>query len=212
MFERNMGLKIFSFFMFGFVGLQLLVFGFLLFEIVSKSGVYSAEIDSFNFILLYLLLADFLLKYLLKQSQSMQIAPYLAFPVRRATLFNFLLVKEFYNMWNLYFFFMLIPFAVKAIPVYYGYGGVFLYVLFFYLMCVGNSLLANIANIQLNRSGWYFFLPVIVVAAIVGVTFIPGVNIGDGVVKLCGFVLEGHLLLGGLLRLFLLCCGKLTFR
>ena len=192
MFERNMALKIFMFFTFGFMGLQLLAIGFFLFEIMSKFGVYSVEIDSFNFILLYVLLGDFLLKYFLKQSQSMQIAPYLAFPIRRATLFNFLLVKEFYNMWNLYCFFILIPFAFKAIPVYYGYPGVFLYALFFYLLCVGNSLLANISNIQLNRSGWYLYLPVIIVAAIVSVTFIPEVNIEDGVVKVCGFILEGY--------------------
>ena len=194
MFERNMALKVFMFFTFGYIGLQLLIFGFLLFDILTKFGMYTTEIESFNYVLLYLLLFDFLLKYLWKQSGSMQIVPYLTMPVKRTTLFNFLLVKEFSNVWNLYFFFMLIPFVFTAIPVYYGYTGVLLYILFFYLLCVGNSLLVNISNIQLNRSGWYLFLPIIIAAAIAGVTFIPCVNIEDSIVNICTFILNGNII------------------
>ena len=194
MFERNMAVKIFMFFTFGVLGLYLLAFGFLLFDLMTKFGVYTSEIDSFNYILIYLLLFDFLLKYLLKQSQSMQISPYLTMPIKRKTLFNFLLVKEFSNVWNLYFFFMLIPFIFMAIPVYYGYTGVLLYILFFYLLCLGNSLLVNISNILLNRSGWYFFLPIIIVAAIAGITFIPGANIEDSIVKISTFILEKNII------------------
>ena len=193
MFERNMAVRIFMYFTFGIFGLYLLGFGFLLFGLMSKLGAYTTEIDSFNYILLYMLLFDFLMKYFWKKNQSMQIAPYLTLPIKRTTLFNFLLVKEFSNVWNLYFFFMLIPFVFKAIPIYHGYMGIPLYLFFFYLLCVGNSLLVNISNIQLNRSGWYLFLPVIIVAAIIGVTFIPGVTIEDSIVKLCEYILNGHI-------------------
>ena len=194
MFERNMMLKIFTYIVFGIMGVYLLLAGLLIYRVILDHGAYNSAIDSFNYILLYLLLFDFFIKYMWKQSQTMQIAPYLTLPVKRSALFNFLLVKEFTNIWNLYFLFMLVPFVFKAIPQYYGYLSAFLYVLFFYFLCVGNSLLVNIANSILKRSGWFLFLPVIIVAAIVGITYIPGVNIEDGIVKACGFILENNVI------------------
>ena len=194
MFERNMALKIFSYFMFGFIGLYLLMIGFFLYDILSKQGAYNNAIYSFNYILLYVFLFDFVVKYLGKKNQTMQIAPYLTLPVKCNTLFNFLLIKEFTNIWNLYLFFMIVPFVFRAIPSFYGFSGVFLYLLFFYLLCIGSSLLVNIANNLLNRSGWYLFLPLIIVAAIVGITFIPGVNIQDGIVKAGEFILEKNII------------------
>jgi len=194
MFERNMAIKVFSYFMFGFIGLYLLMIGFFIYEILSEHGVYNNAIDSFNFILLYFILFDFVIKYIGKKSQTMQIAPYLSLPIRRNTLFNFLLIKEFTNIWNLYLFFLIVPFVFRSIPAFYGFSGVILYLLFFYLLCIGSSLLVNIANNLLNRSGWYLFLPIIVVAAIIGVTFIPGVNIQEGIVKTCEFILEKNII------------------
>ena len=194
MFERNLALKIFMYIVFGMLGLELLAFGFLLFGVLSKQGMYDNAIDSFNYIFLYVLLFDFVIKYIVKQSQSMQIAPYLTLPVKRKTLFDFLLVKEFTNVWNLYMFFFLIPFVFKAIPSSYGYLSAFMYIFFVYLLCIGNSLLVNIANNLLKRSGWFLFLPLIIVSAIVGVTFIPAVNIEDGIVKACAFILEKNII------------------
>ena len=194
MFERNLALKIFTYFVFGILGMELLAFGFFLFRILSKNGVYSDAIDSFNYILLYLFLFDFVIKYLGKQNQSMQIAPYLTLPAKRTTLFNFLLIKEFTNIWNLYMFFFLTPFVFSAIPSLYGFVSAFLYLFFIYLFSIGNSLLVNISNNLLKRNGWFLFLPIIIVAAIVGITFIPEVNIGDGIVKACIFILEKNII------------------
>jgi hypothetical protein len=194
MFERNLALKIFSYFMFGFIGLYLLMIGFLIYDIISEHGAYNDAIDSFNYVLLYFFLFDFVIKYLAKKSQTMQIAPYLTLPVKRNTLFNFLLIKEFTNIWNLYLFFMIVPFVFRAIPSFYGFSGAIVYLLFFYLLCVGNSLLVNIANNLLNRNGWYLFLPIIIVAAIAGITFIPGVTILDGIVKAGEFILEKNII------------------
>ena len=194
MYERSMALKILTYFMFLFFGLYLFLIGFLIYGFLSKNGVYNNAIDSFNYILLYLFLFDFTLKYLAKKSQTMQLVPYLTLPIRRNTLFTFLLVKEFTNMWNSYFIFMLVSFAFKAIPPYYGYAGVFFYLLFFYILSIGNSLLVNIANRLSNRSGWYLFLPIIIVSAIVGITFIPGVNIEVGIVQACAYILEKNIM------------------
>ena len=67
MYERSMALKIFTYFMFGFIGLNLLMIGLMTYAFLTNKGVYTDAIDSFNYILLYLLLFDFTLKYLVKK-------------------------------------------------------------------------------------------------------------------------------------------------
>ena len=191
-FNREMALKIFMLFMLGMFGVQFIIVGFFLFDILSKYGAYNNAIGSFNYILIYLILFDFTIKYIFKRNPSIRIAPYLTLPIKRNKLFNFVLVRDMTNSWNLYHFFFLIPFVFRAIPAYYGYSGVVLYILFFYLLCVANTLLVNISNL-LNRGGLYQFLPVIIVAAILGITFIPGINIEGHIVTACENMLEKNM-------------------
>ena len=193
MFDRNLAFKIFSYFMFAFIASYLLMIGFFIYDVLLRHGAYNDAIDSFNYILIYFLLFDFLIKYISKEGQTIQIAPYLTIPVKRNTLFNFMLIKEFTNIWNLYLLFLIIPFAFRSIPAFYGFSGVFLFLLFIYILCIGSSLLVNIANNLLNRNGWFLFVPVIIVAAIVGITFIPGANIQDSIVKACEYILEKNI-------------------
>ena len=157
MFERNLGVNIFMFFSFGIIALYFLLFGFFLDKLLLDSGEYERAIDTFNSLLPYIFVVDFILKFLLKRDQSMQIAPYLSLPVKRNTLFNFLLQKEFTSLWNFYLLFLVVPFALKAIAPYFGFTGTVLYIIFFYLLCVINSLIVTFANHLVKRSVWYYF-------------------------------------------------------
>jgi len=165
MFERNLGVNIFMFIMFGILAAEFLAFGFVLDKMLLKIGEYERAIDTFNSILLYVFVFDFIIKFFFKSNQSMQIAPYMSLPIKRNTLFNFLLQKEFTSFWNLYLLFLVVPFAFKAITPYFGLISAILYILFFYLLCVLNSLIVNIINNLINKSAWFY--------AIVAVLFIP---------------------------------------
>ncbi|GEM_PF-1247585 len=192
MLERNLGVRIFMFIIFGMLGLQLLSAGFLLDKILLEAGDYNYAIYTFNSIVFYLFLFDFLIKSMMKQSNSMQIAPYLTLPIKRNKLFNFLLVKEFSNVWNLYFLFLIVPFAFKAITPYFGIITSLLYILFFYLSCVANSLFVNIiSNIQ-KKSGLLYFLPFIMLAIIVGISFIPNIPLASYSEKIGEWILANN--------------------
>jgi len=159
MFERNLGVKIFMFFVIGLLAADLLMFGFVLDKLLLEFGQYERAIDTFNSIILCVFAVDFVIKFFFKSNQSMQIAPYLSLPVKRNTLFNFLLQKEFTDFWNFYLFFLVVPFVFKAILPFYGFASVVLYILFFYLMCVVNSLIVSFANNLIKRSVW-FYIPI----------------------------------------------------
>jgi hypothetical protein len=112
------------------------------------------------------LAADFTLKFFFKRDQSMQIAPYLALPIKRNHLFDFLLRKEFTSFWNFYFLFLVVPFSFKAITPFLGFGAAALYILFFYLLCIANSLIVNIVNNLIKISARFYILAA-------GIVFLP---------------------------------------
>ncbi len=178
MFERNMGVKIFMFLMFGILGMEFLTFGFFLDKLLLEVGTYTRAIDAFNACLLYLFLGDFLIKFFFKRSSSMQIAPYLSLPVERNKLFDFLLVKEFSNVWNMYLLFLVVPFAFKSITPYYNVGTAFLYIIFIYLLCVANSFLVRIIDDFFKRNFLLTLIPIAAVAAVFYTAFGLDVHFG----------------------------------
>lgn len=176
MFQRNLAVRIFMYFMFGILAIELLAFSFVFDILLLESGSYELAIDAFNTCLIFFFVADFSIKFVLKKSQSMQIAPYLTLPIPRNKLFNFLLRKELKNVWNLYPMFLLIIFGIKAITPHFGFGDTLLYLFCFYLLCIANSLLVNISNIFVERSVWLYALPIGIVAGLVGLFFITGID------------------------------------
>jgi hypothetical protein len=154
--------------MFGILAAEFLTFGFLIDKILLEAGAYELAIDSFNYILPYVLIVDFTIKFFMKPTRSMQIAPYLCFPLKRRHLFDVLLMKEFGSFWNLYLLFLIVPFAFKAITPFFGLGAPFLYILFIYLLCVANSLFVN----MFNNLGKISFLYYIAAAAVVVFPFV----------------------------------------
>ncbi|GHV57450.1 hypothetical protein FACS1894182_06320 [Bacteroidia bacterium] len=179
MFERNLAVRIFMFIMFGFLALEFLAMGFALDKLLLETKTYTLAIDVFNSIILYVLLADFAFKFFFKQNQSMQIAPYLTLPVKHNKLFNFLLFKEFGSFWNWYWLFLVVPFALKSITPFYGAGTAFLYILFFYLLCITVSLLVNLINFLITKSYWFYILPVLLVAIPIAAPLLFKIPLGD---------------------------------
>jgi hypothetical protein len=194
MFERNLAVRIFMFIMFGLMALEFLAFGFFFDKFLLKVGNYKLAIDVFNSILLYLLAVDFAIKFFFKGNESMQIAPYLTLPIKRNRLFDFLLKKEFSNFWNFYFLFLVVPFAFKAITPFFGLGAAFLYILFFFLLCVTNSLLVSFVNNLIQKSFWFYLLAAVVVILPFAFTFALNIDLGVYTQQAGGWLLNYNLL------------------
>jgi hypothetical protein len=178
MFERNLAVRIFMFIMFGFLALEFLALGFMLDRMLLEAGEYTLAIDTFNSVLPYVLLGDFVLKFFFKPNQSMQIAPYLTLPVKRRRLFDFLLLKEFGSFWNSYGLFVVVPFAFRAIPPTYGGGTAVAYVLFFYLLCVAVSLAVSLVKYRIGKQAGYYGVVALLVATPVVLPLL-GFPLGD---------------------------------
>lgn len=184
MFERNLAIRIIMYFIFGLLALEFLGFGFMLDKLLLETGPYERAVDTFNSILPYLFVLDFIIKFFFKTNESMQIAPYLSLPVRRNKLFDFLLRKEFTNFWNYYFLFLVVPFSFKAVMPFFGFFAAVLYILFFFFLCIANSLLVSIINNLISKSFWFYILAAIRIVYPFFLIFACKIDLGGFIARL----------------------------
>jgi hypothetical protein len=190
MFAMNLGVRIFMVISFAYLAVVFIALGLVLDQMLLDFKLHSYAIDTFNFILVFLFLLDFLVKFFFKKNQSMQIAPYLTLPVKKNKLFDFLLRKEFSSFWNLYGLFLVVPFALKSITPIYGFLSAILYIAFFYLACLIISFLVNYINNLINRSNWYYAVPVVLVALPFVLLFGFHLSVGDYFVQFGDWIIQ----------------------
>lgn len=194
MFNQNLAIRIFSIIMFSLLALELLLIGIMLDKILLGVGLYNNAVDTFNFFLIFLFLADFVIKFFFKKNQSIQIIPYLTLPIKRQKLFNFLLCSEFNSFWNLFWLFLVVPFTLIAVTPVHGTISAVLYIVFFYLTCIVISLVINYINNLLDKSNWYFAIPIALVALPFLLLFGFNVPIGEYVVQFGEWILQKNFL------------------
>ena len=190
MFERNLAVRIFMIFTFSFLALEFIVLGFVLDKILLELNLHTYAIDTFNSILIFLLVVDFTIKFFMKQNRAMQIAPYLTLPIKRTKLLDFLLRKELSSFWNFFWLFLVLPFAFRAITPFYGLLSAVLYIVFFYLACLCVSLLINYINNLLSKSNWFYSIPVLLITLPFILLFGLHLPIGDYFVQFGEWIIQ----------------------
>ncbi|MGL4851543.1 MAG: DUF5687 family protein [Phocaeicola sp.] len=171
--ERNRFAKILIYFMVAFWAAYLIFFGVML-PFAFESGFPSMEpYHILNKGMLFLLVTDFLLRFVLQRPPAQEIKPYLLMPVSRKKLLNTYLIQIALNPFNLFWFFLLAPFAAITIWKFYGALGVFSYLLGMWLLLVLNNYWHLICRTLLQERTLYLLLPVGIYTIIALLEFLP---------------------------------------
>ena len=122
--------------------------------------------------ILYVMAADFLIRFMAQPSVSQEIKPYLLMPVKRKRLIGTLLIKSGLDGFNFFWFFVYVPFAFLTIIRFYGFGGMFLYLLGMWLIFVFNNYWYLICKLLLGEKTLWLLLPVCVFGALGAAEFL----------------------------------------
>jgi len=112
--------------------------------------------------ILYVMAGDFLMRFMAQPSVSQEIKPYLLMPVKRKKLINLLLLKSGLDGYNFIWFFVYVPFAFLTVIRFYGFGGMFLYLLGIWLIFVFNNYWYLLCKLLLGEKTLWLLLPVAV--------------------------------------------------
>ncbi|MGL5272165.1 MAG: DUF5687 family protein [Phocaeicola sp.] len=190
-YDRNRFAKILIYFMVAFWAAYLLLFGVMLpfaFEDIFPS---MEPYHILNKGILFIFLADFLLRFILQRPPSQEIKPYLLLPISRKKLLNAYLIQIALNPYNLFWFFLLVPFAFITIWKFYGILGVGSYLLAIWLLMVLNSFWHLICRALLQEKTLYLLLPVVVYGVLALLEFLPkeswisnfSMNVGEAFIE-----------------------------
>ena len=112
--------------------------------------------------ILYVMAGDFLMRFMAQPSVSQEIKPYLLMPVKRKKLISLLLLKSGLDGYNFIWFFVYVPFAFLTVIRFYGFGGMFLYLLGIWLIFVFNNYWYLLCKLLLGEKTLWLLLPVAV--------------------------------------------------
>ena len=207
-FETNRFAKFLMYFMIVYWVALFLFFGvmlpFMFEDIVPNMEPYHIM----NQGILYVMVADFLIRFMAQPSVSQEIKPYLLMPVKRRKLISILLLKSGLDKYNFIWFFVYVPFAFLTIIRFYGFGGMFLYLIGMWLIFVFNNYWYLLCKLLLGERTIWLLLPVCVFGALGACEFlIDGLPISRFTMDLGEGFIEGN----PLSFLFVIACIGVMF-
>ena len=113
-----------------------LMIGFLLDRMLSETFPDNDPVEVFNRVLLYYFGLEMLVRFFMQHTPAMSITPFLHLPVKRSFLMHFLLGRSVINPVNYISFLIFIPFAIRAVSVYYSGAAALWWLLSLFLLVV----------------------------------------------------------------------------
>ena len=158
--------------------------------------------------ILYVMAGDFLMRFMAQPSVSQEIKPYLLMPVKRKKLISLLLLKSGLDGYNFIWFFVYVPFAFLTVIRFYGFGGMFLYLIGIWLVFVFNNYWYLLCKLLLGEKTLWLLLPTAVFGALGAAEFLlDGLPISRFTMDLGEGFIEGN----PLSFLFVLACIGVMF-
>ena len=142
---------------------------------------------------IYVMLADFLMRFIGQPSVSQEIKPYLLMPVKRKKLISLLLLKSGLDSYNFIWFFVYVPFAFLTVIRFYGFGGMFLYLIGIWLIFVFNNYFYLLCKLLLGEKTLWLLLPAAVFGLLGPAGICPVISavlslllrVGEGMTAVC---------------------------
>lgn len=208
-FDTNRFAKFLMYFMIIYWAALFLFFGvmlpFMFEELVPNMEPYHIMNQGF----IYVMLADFLMRFICQPSVSQEIKPYLLMPVKRKKLISMLLLKSGLDSYNFIWFFVYVPFAFLTVIRFYGFSGMFLYLLGLWLIFVFNNYFYLLCKLLLGEKTIWLLLPIGIFGALGAAEFlIDGLPISRFTMNLGEGFIEGNPLS---FLLILACIGIMFF-
>ena len=164
-YERNKTAKYVLMFLGGFVIVYLIFFA-VIFSLVANASTSETAIELMMGISPYILLVDFLFRFVAQQTPSQIVKPYVLLPIPKSTCIDTFVGTSLFTWGNAIWFAMLIPYAIMSVLFVEGFWPTVGFLLCFYLLILANSQWYSIVRTLINNSLVYWLVPIVVYAIV----------------------------------------------
>ena len=149
----------------GFVIVYLIFFA-VIFSLVANESTSETAIELMMGISPYILLVDFLFRFVAQQTPSQIVKPYVLLPIPKSTCIDTFVGTSLFTWGNAIWFAMLIPYAIMSVLFVEGFWPTVGFLLCFYLLILANSQWYSIVRTLINNSLVYWLVPIVVYAIV----------------------------------------------
>ena len=167
-YERNKAAKVILAIMSSFVIVYLMGGAILLALIANDNSKYTSP-EILCLCAPFIFAIDFLLRFIMQQTPSQMVRPYLLLPLPRNTCVNHFITTSVVNWGNTMWQLMVVPFCLMSVVFSYGLWSSFLLCIYFWLLTMINSQWYAIVRTLINDSLLWWFMP----AAFYALLFVP---------------------------------------
>ena len=140
---------------------------------------------------LYVMFADFLIRFMGQPAVAQELKPYLLMPVKKNRLIDTFLIQSGLSGFNFIWYFTYVPFAFLTIIRFYGFGGMFLYLIGIWMLFVLNNYWYLLCKMLMSEKTIWYLLPVVVYGALGCAEFLLDglpisrftMNLGEGFIE-----------------------------
>lgn len=137
-------------------------------------------LTSFNGIILYYFAFDFIMRLQFQELPTLSIIPYLHLKIQRNKIINFLNVKALFSAFNLWPFFIFLPFCFVKISVEYGAMVTIMYIVSIFSIMIFNNYLVLYIKRKSITNTLYTFLGLVVIAGFAALEYYKVISIMAG--------------------------------
>lgn len=164
-FQQNKAAKIFIYIAGAFMLLYLMFISVML-ALIANSSETITPCELMFGLLPFILLVDFGFRFMAQQTPSQQIKPYILLPIGKYSCIDSFLFNSMTSTGNLIWFALFLPYAIMSIVFSYGLLAALGFLLAWYLLIVCNSQWYILVRTLINKSYWWWLLPIAVYALV----------------------------------------------
>lgn len=188
MFDKSKTAKIWIYIGVAFWAGYLIFLGVMLGVALRGEHVYRSQLLGTLILIPFVMVIDFLMRFPFQQTPTQEVKPYLLLPVRKQRIIDFLLIRSGLDLFNLFWFFLFIPFGCVTIIGYFGILSLISYLFCIWILIIINNYWHLLCRTLMNESLVWLLLPISIYGGIISLIFIPKkfpaanilLNIGEG--------------------------------
>lgn len=179
MFEKNRFMKFLAIFMWLYYAAILVFMGVMLPS--GFRGMYNgvAAFHVLDGFVLWLLITDFWIRFVLQETPAQQGRAYALLPIRRSFLMNVYLIQSGFSWGNLFWGFMLVPFGLLTVMPLLGFGSLCTWLLGWWMLCILNGFFYLFMRTLISKHMAWTLLPAAIHAALICLMVVPKHNMLD---------------------------------
>ncbi len=178
---QNKVAKVLGYVMFGFMILYLMFFA-VMFSLIANSTTRYTACEMIFGMMPFILTVDFLMRFLVQQTPSQRIKPYILLPISKYVCIDSFLFNSITSWGNLVWMALFIPYAIMSILFVEGFSVVLAFLLATYLLIIANSQWYMLSRTMILKSFYWWLLPIAVYALIFSPWYLGH---EAGIMKLC---------------------------